>query len=187
MNRDETLVIMGVLKAAYPAYYRDMSKKDALGAVSLWNAMFEDKPYLLVEAAVKSFIATDTKGFPPTIGMINAELARLSEKDRRTELEAWELVKQAAANSSWGHEYKSFDRLPPDIRRIVGSPQTLHEWGQMDVSEFNTVVASNFMRSFREYHENRRREAVLPQAVKSAAQDLAGRINTRLTGGGGGE
>ena len=72
MNRDETLVIMGVLKAAYPAYYRDMSKKDALGAVSLWNAMFEDKPYLLVEAAVKSFMPIGFKTCWGNVKMLNA-------------------------------------------------------------------------------------------------------------------
>jgi hypothetical protein len=34
MTREETGAIMAMLKAAFPAYYRDMSRDDALAAVA---------------------------------------------------------------------------------------------------------------------------------------------------------
>ena len=65
MNRTETLAVMSILKAAYPAYYRDMKRQDAEAVVNLWSEMLADYPADLVAAAVKSHIASDRKGFPP--------------------------------------------------------------------------------------------------------------------------
>lgn len=70
MNRTETLAVMSILKAAYPAYYRDMKRQDAEAVVNLWAEMLADYPANLVAAAVKSHIASDRKGFPPHIGAI---------------------------------------------------------------------------------------------------------------------
>ena len=65
MNRHETLAIMSILKAAYPSYYRDMSRTDAESVVKLWSEMFRDDEFLIVSAAIKSLIATKADSFPP--------------------------------------------------------------------------------------------------------------------------
>ena len=78
MTRAETLAVMSILKAAYPAYYRDMKRQDAEAVVNLWAEMLADYPADLVAAAVKSHIASDRKGFPPHIGAIIAPTARAS-------------------------------------------------------------------------------------------------------------
>lgn len=64
MTRDETLKIMAVLKATYPNFYKDMTRRDAEGVVALWTDMFSEDSYNAVAAAVKAFIASDSKGFP---------------------------------------------------------------------------------------------------------------------------
>lgn len=65
MNQTETLQIMAVLRGAYPAFYRDMVRKDAESVVALWTEMFAEEDVAIVAAAVKALIATDDKGFPP--------------------------------------------------------------------------------------------------------------------------
>ena len=101
MTREETLGIMGVLKAAYPTYYKDMSRKDAEGVVGLWATMFADEPAELVAAAVKMHIASDIKGFPPHIGAIKAAIAKISAPPEleMTEAEAWHLINKATKRS----------------------------------------------------------------------------------------
>ena len=81
MTREQTLEIMAVLRGAYPAFYRDMSKTEALDVVNLWAAMFADDEAGLVGEAVKRFIVTDKKGFPPSIGLVKDQMARIMEKD----------------------------------------------------------------------------------------------------------
>lgn len=165
MNRSETMAIMGVLKVAYPSYYRGMDKQELMQAVSLWQEMFSDDDAKIVTAAVKMFIAADEKGFPPHIGAIKNQISKLLAKDTMSEQQAWNLALRAVANGYYNAR-EEFDRLPAIVQRILGSPETIREWGRMEESELNTVVASNFMRSYRALAEREKYENAVPQKVK---------------------
>lgn len=78
MTRDETLKIMAVLKATYPNFHKDMTRRDAEGVVSLWTDMFSEDSYNAVAAAVKAFIASDSKGFPPAVGQVKQRVIELA-------------------------------------------------------------------------------------------------------------
>lgn len=78
MTRDETLKIMAVLKATYPNFYKDMTCRDAEGVVALWTDMFSEDSYNAVAAAVKAFIASDSKGFPPVVGQVKQRVTELA-------------------------------------------------------------------------------------------------------------
>ena len=172
MTREETLAIMGVLKAAYPNYYRDMNRKDAEGVVNLWAMMFEDEPAKLVTMAVKAHIASDTKGFPPHIGAIKTAIVKLRTPDSMTEQEAWALVANATRNSSY-HAQEEFDKLPPMLQKLVGSPNQLREWSQMDADKVASVVASNFQRSYKAVATREKELLALPADVRQSMKALA--------------
>lgn len=172
MTYDETLTIMSVLKAAYPNYYKDMRRSDADAIVSLWVEMFKDDPVEIVAVAVKAHIATDKKGFPPHIGAIKEAIVKLKTSDEMTELEAWALVNKATQNSTWNAK-EEFDKLPPVIQRLVGSPNQLREWAMMDSATVNSVVASNFQRSYKARAANEREVLALPQDVRQTMEVLA--------------
>ena len=176
MTREEVLGIMSVLKAAYPNFYRDMTRSEADGIVALWTSMFSDEPVQLVAMAVKAHIATDKKGFPPHIGAIKEAVVKLQAPDEMTELEAWALVNKATQNSTWGAK-EEFDKLPPVVQRLVGSPNQLREWAAMDQSVVSSVVASNFQRSYKARAAHEREMLALPSEVKEAMQQLAGGLN----------
>lgn len=188
MNYDETLAIMSVLKAAYPAFYRDMKRADAEAAVALWTEMFKDEPAEVVAMAVKAHIATDLKGFPPHIGAIKEAISKLRTPDEMTELEAWAIVREAINGASVdpssvcrmeGPRYGkttariNFDKLPPLLQRLVGSPQQLAEWAQMDDSTLASVVASNFQRSYRARAKHEKEFLMLPTDVKQTMEMLS--------------
>lgn len=172
MTYDETLSIMSVLKAAYPNYYKDMRRSDADAVVSLWVEMFKDDPVEIVAVAVKAHIATDKKGFPPHIGAIKEAIVKLKTSDEMTELEAWALVNKATKNSTWNAK-EEFDKLPPVIQRLVGSPQQLRDWAAMPADTINSVVASNFQRSYKARAANERELMALPQDVRQTMEFLA--------------
>ena len=166
MNREETLKIMAVLKAAYPNYYRGMTPKDATGIVGLWQEMFDGDPYELVAAAVKALLASDEKGFPPHIGAVKTKLRSLTDRNRMTEGEAWGLVRTALSRSLY-RSREEFDKLPKEIQRLVGSPNQLREWAMMDVDTVQSVIASNFQRSYRAREASDREYEALPADVKA--------------------
>ena len=170
MTRDETVKILSVLKCAYPNADREMPKMDAENTLTLWGEML-DEPYPVVAMAVKSFIAVDTKGFPPAIGQVKEKIRQITSKAEMTEQEAWSLVTKAVSNSLYNSE-EEYQKLPPLIRKLVHAPSQLRQWAMEDESNLQTVIASNFMRSFRARSKQAKDFSCLPGDVQDAAMKM---------------
>lgn len=170
MTIQETKKIMAVLQVAFPSYYRGLSKEDALAAVNLWTEMFASDDYPAVAAAVKALIATQTAGYPPTIGAVKEKLAALREPERMTAQEAWALAAKAAAGDL------AWDKLPPMVQRAIGSPNILRDWGMIDIDTFNTVIYSQFLKAYGAYDKREQELAVLPETVRALVAGPAERL-----------
>ncbi len=170
MDKRETLKIMAVLKAAYPKYYAGISTDDAKQTVSLWQSMFEDYDYTVVAHAVKALIAVSK--WPPSVSEVLDKIRLLTQTEEMTEQEAWGLVCKAVRNSAY-HAEEEFQKLPKELQRVLGSHSVLREWALVDVEQLNTVVASNFMRSYRARIQSAREYLALPSEVREFAGKLA--------------
>ena len=163
MNSRETNRLLACITAVYPGFIKD---RDPKIIADIWQRIFMQESYELVEAALSAFIASDTKGFPPTPGAVNAYILKLRQLNELSEDEAWTLIRRAACNSSY-HAAEEFEKLPPELRRYVGSAQQLNEWAMMDTHTFETVTAAGFRRSWRTRHElERELVPFLPEAEK---------------------
>lgn len=183
MNRTDTLKIMAVLQAAYPQFYAKKSKEELDGIVNLWTEMFADEPYQVVAMATKALIKTRVSTFPPGIGEINEKIMQLTQPEETSDMEAWSMVASAIRNSAYNSQ-REFEKLPPVVQKIVGSPAQLREWSQMDSETVNSVVASNFQRSYKARAKNEREYAALPSAVKEFMGRLSGGMDMKkITGG----
>lgn len=198
MTRQETGIIMNILTTAYPRFYSGQDAPDPRKTMSLWAEMFRDDPVELVAAAVKALIATDDKGFPPHIGAVKASMRKLVQPDEMTEMEAWRLVRQAIRGASMspssrritaagGVDNRSsaqrhFEELPPILQRVVGGPEQLAAWEQISNEQIDTVIQSNFMRSYRARAQQEREFQALPQDVRAMIGQAVGR--TALEDGG---
>ena len=185
MDKQETYQILALLQANYPDSFRGMSKEAANMKIELWADMFSEEPFEAVAAAAKAYIATDTDGFMPTIGQLKDMLHRMKSPQQMTQMEAWSLVANALRNSVYGAD-DEFRKLPPSVQRTVGSPAQLKEWALMDAETVQSVVASNFQRSFQVCQKRENDFQKLPDAVKSFVSELSGRIEfEKLPEGGG--
>lgn len=172
MIREEIIKLMSVLRGAYPQFYRDISKTEALDTINLWADMFANDDAALVGAAVKSLIEGDEKGFPPTIGQVKARMRLLTGSRELTESEAWARVAAAVRNGIYDSQ-EEFDKLSPTMQRIVGSPAQLREWATMDSQTLHSVVASNFQRSYKAISAKEREIAKLPDDVRQMVAQIA--------------
>ena len=182
MTKQETMAIMAILREAYPLYYRDKTKDEIITSVNLWAEMFADDDVNLVKASIKAFIASDTKGFPPVIGQIKHQIQKLITPEEMTEVHAWDLVSKAIRNSAYGSE-EEFAKLPPVIQKAIGSPDRLREWSGVEPSEVQTVVASNFMRSYRAKLAHEQEHGRLPNDVKQMMAQLQQKQRLELADG----
>lgn len=165
MTREDTIKILSVLRGAYPAFYRDITKQEAESTIALWESMFDEEPYELVGAAVKAFISGDAKGFPPAIGQIKERIRQITTPEEMTEQEAWTYVSKALRNATYGST-EEFAKLPPEVQAVVHDPGQLRQWAMSPADEVETVIASNFMRSFRAKQKATKEYLALPTEVK---------------------
>lgn len=175
MTRAETVKILSVLRGSYPQFYRGIGKDEAEDTVNLWTSMFADEPYQVVSAAVKALIVSNDSSFPPVIGQVKAKIKKITSPDEMTEGEAWGLVYNSLRNSSY-NSVEEFGKLPDILQRLVGSPNQLREWSRMDVETVQSVVASNFQRSYRVRAAQQREFDALPGDVKAFVAQLAGEM-----------
>lgn len=170
MNLVETAKIMAVLETAYPRFYANKTAEDRENAVKLWAQVFAEDPYNVVSMAVMALIKTSP--YPPQPSDVNAKIQQITQPEQMTEMEAWSLVVKAVNNSAYnsGEEFK---KLPPVVQRLVGAPSQLKEWAVMDSETFNSVVASNFQRSYKVRAKNERDYLALPSSVKSFMASLS--------------
>lgn len=151
MTREQTQQVLLNLKKAYPFFYKDIGPDEGEEIADLWYEMFEDDDVALVVKAVKLFIKSDSKGFPPVIGVIKAKMEEIIEASRPksiSEFEAWQMVKDAARNSLYNSK-KEFDKLPPLIQRVIGDYYTLRSWAEMDIDRLETIIQPNFIKSYK--------------------------------------
>lgn len=145
MTKKETAQLLFLLKEYYPNSFESSNIENRVNA---WYLVLKDHDYQTIQAAMLAFVSTDTKGFMPSVGQLMEKVTSMQNAGGMTELEAWGLVAKALRNSAYGHE-EEFAKLPPAVQRVVRDPGQLREWALMDADEVQTVIASNFQRSFR--------------------------------------
>lgn len=181
MTKREIVELMTILQANYPDSFRGQSEAVISAKISLWHKMFGEYPKDVVNAAAMAFMATDQKGFMPSVGQIMEEIRKLNRRDDRTPDEAWRLVYRAIQNSTYWAE-EEFQKLPEDIRRFVGHPDQLKQWAMMEADVVQSVIASNFQRSFKVRQQNDRDYQKLPGEVKQFVSRLTANAFGYLTG-----
>ena len=175
MTRDDVIMILATLKAAYPHAYKGMTRRDGEALVNLWQRQFADEDPNAVQAAVDALIATRTAGYSITPGEVKEKLHTLRTVNELNESDAWALVSKACSNGLYGYR-EEFAKLPPEVQQAVGRPEQLREWSQMDENTVQSVVASNFMRSFRTTQQRNKELSMIPAEVREMLSDVTKKL-----------
>lgn len=170
MNRVEVLAILKVLRLAYPQFYKNLTVEDAEETVNIWSMMFADDNAQIVTEAVKSMICT--LRYPPVIADIKEKIHLITADVQMTEMEAWNLVQKAISNSYYASQ-DEFDKLPEMIRSVISNPSQLREWGMMETDTVNSVIQSNFMRSYTAKKKQSEIYRMLPESTKEMIEGIA--------------
>ena len=173
MTIKEAAQIIGILQFNYPDTMRDLTGEAYKIYVRQWHSFFADDDYKIVEAAVRAHIATSTDHFMPNVGQIKEEIRKLTAPDELSEAEAWAKVSKALSNGLYGYK-EEYAKLPPAVQRAVGTPQTLREWAMLDTETVQSVIASNFQRSYRAAAKQEAELAKLPPGFRDDMRKIAG-------------
>lgn len=183
MNRKEVMQILSVLKAAYPHSFKDMTKLDGEALVNLWARQFAEEDPEAVSAAVNALISTRTAGYSPTVGEIKDQLHRLRTLNGLSDADAWNLVEKACRRGLYNAR-EEYAKLPVDVQAAVGGPEQLKAWAMMDSDTVNSVVASNFRKSYRTVQERAKEKALIPPEVRAFVTSVAEQMKLGSSGDG---
>lgn len=182
MTPAETSKILTLIQAEYPHSFDRLDERQMALKAELWEKEFADDPVKLVYTAVRMLFESGIQ-YAPNIGDIRKKMLAISAPAQEiTEQEAWALVSKATRNSAY-NSVKEFNRLPPDVQQAVGSPEQLKAWAVMDADTVESVIASNFMRSFKAVSARKKEMELYPQALRDTiakyrigeAKDLPGK------------
>lgn len=172
MTREETAMLLSHIYRAYPNNFKVDDKR---GTVDTWHFLLAEYDFKDIVLAFKTYIATSGSAFPPGVSELIAYTHKGDELTMLSEAEAWALVSKAVRRANY-YADEEFAKLPEIVQKTIGGPGALRDWAQTNEDDFNTVVASNFQRSYRAVTARENTIAHLPAEAKEKlklAQNIA--------------
>ena len=157
---------VGKLLMTIQAYYPNYNPPDKKIAINAWYVMLAEYPEELVLQALRACIATNTSGFAPDVGQIMSKMQTISQPQELDGMAAWGLVSKALRNGTYGAA-EEFNKLPPLVRQAVGMPDNLKNWATSDYQTIETVIQSNFLRTYETVVKRANEINRMPDNIKS--------------------
>lgn len=172
MTRDETKELLLAVSALYPNF----KVENKTLTINTWHWALEDYPIAAVKAALQIYVKTNDSGFAPSVSQLINAIHMPTDNDRLSEGEAWALVKKAIQDSAY-HAEERFNELPEIVQRAVGSPNILHQWSQTETDTVNTVIMSNFERTYRAVLSKQGFKDRVPDNIAGIVKGLAEKVS----------
>lgn len=134
--------------------------------VDVWNMMLEEYNYEQISVALKAYVHSDTSGFAPSIGQLIGKIQTITQPQELDGMAAWGLVSKALRNGTYG-AVEEFNKLPPLVRQAVGMPDSLKNWATSDYQTIETVIQSNFLRTYETIVKRANEINRMPDNIKS--------------------
>lgn len=157
---------VGELLMTIQAYYPNYNPPDKKITLNAWYIMLAEYPEELVLQALRACIATNTSGFAPDVGQIISKIQTISQPQELDGMAAWGLVSKALRNGTYG-AVEEFNKLPPLVRQAVGMPDNLKNWATSDYQTIETVIQSNFLRTYEVIVKRANEINRMPDNIKS--------------------
>lgn len=158
------------------ASFQNFKVPDKTVAINTWTLMLEEYSFKDMQLALKTYIHTDSSGFAPSIGQLIDKIKKVTTPEQLNENEAWALVSKALRNGTY-HSDEEFAKLPPLVQKAVGNASNIKNWATSDFETIETVIASNFMRSYRGVVARDIEYQKMPSDVKQIANSYKAQID----------
>lgn len=179
MTKEQTTELLSLIRIAYPRFYANLTKQDALATIELWYSMFKDYEYKTVLMATQSLI--NNLEFSPTIADVKNEIYKLTTSQEDTAIDEWNAIKKALSNSIYNSD-RMYETLPPIAKKFVGSPNQLRQWAMN--GDFNDgVVRGQFLKQYEVLQKREKYKSLMTPEIKDFIQNLAEQKEIKMLGG----
>lgn len=157
--------VIATLKAAYPTYYRALSRDEIEAVFRLWEVQFREDVYKDVVMACHSLISSRTNTFPPSIGEIKNALHQTQNPGEITGADAWAMVSKCIARGSV-HSREDWERLPDVVKDTISADEIRRLAISEDYNE--SVQKALFLKAFQTVADRHRMMSVIPGSIAEA-------------------
>lgn len=164
MNKTDAKKIIASMIAIYPNY----RPVDIIAVEKAWTDVMPEYSYEQVNAALNSYIRSNTSGFAPAPGQLIEIIHTMTRPEKLNEMEAWTLVRTAIGRSTY-YSTEEFSKLPPLVQKAVGDSNQLRTWA-MDENFNESVVMANFQRTYRIVISREKEISKMPENVRKLIQ-----------------
>ena len=168
MTREQIQDLLASIQSLYPNW----KPENKTATVNAWTWALQDYPADAIKGALQIYVKTNTTGFAPSVSQLINAMYEPKKNEQLSEGEAWSLVKRAIQDGNY-HAEERFNELPPLVQKAVGSPNMIHQWAGTESDEVNTVIMSNFQRTYRNLTEREMYEAKVPLPLSDMVKGLA--------------
>lgn len=166
---------MATLKAAYPQYYRGLSKDDLNAVVQLWSVLFAEDEYKDVVLAVHTLIVSRVDTFPPVIGEIKAALREVTHPDAVSSGEAWDMIMKCIRRGTV-HAAEDWEQLPDAVRAAVSVDEIKRHAENESFNE--SVEKSLFLKRWAVLRDRRQAAQQMPPSLRSQVEARRAALET---------
>lgn len=167
MTEKEAGKLLFTIEAMFPSFHPE--NPEATKKAWLWA--LKDYPADAIMGALEIYVKTNTTGFAPSVSQLINSMYTPKKNEQLSEGEAWSLVKKAIQDGNY-HAEERFNELPPLVQRAVGSPNMIHQWAGTDSDEVNTVIMSNFQRTYRTVSDREMYQSKVPEVLSNTVKAL---------------
>lgn len=161
MNKTEAKKIIASMMVMFNNY----KPVDINLAANIWADTMEEYTYEQVSVALKTYLKSDTSGFPPTPGKLIEKIQLIQHPQYLNEMEAWALVSKALRNSGY-NSVSEFSKLPTLVKKAVGLPDQLRVWA-LDENYNEQVISSNFIKTYRKLVAHDEEISKMPAQIRT--------------------
>ena len=173
MTREQTVDLVRSIVSIYPNWKPD----NLTDTVNAWFWALEEYPAPAVKSALQIYIRTNNTGFAPSVSQLINAMYEPKKNDQLSEGEAWALVKKAIQDGNY-HAEERFNELPEVVQRAVGGAGMIRQWAQTDSDEVNTVVMSNFQRSYKAILSKQEFNDKVPEQIADVVRGITDKVTS---------
>lgn len=137
MTSKECLQLLGMMRSLFPNE-KQMTDEDIKVKAMFWADIMKDISYQQALEGLRHYAATSTTGFAPQPAHI---LNYARHKNKLTDAEIERYLLRALSNSTYNSEAE-FERLPEDIKKLVGSPAELRSQATRETDDTRIYIKS---------------------------------------------
>lgn len=172
MTREQTVDLVRSIVSIYPNWKPD----NLTDTVNAWHWALEEFPAAAVKSALQIYVRTNNSGFAPSVSQLINAMYEPTKNDRLAEGEAWALVKKAIQDGNY-HAEERFNELPEIVQRAVGGAGMIRQWAQTDSDDVNTVVMSNFQRSYKAILSKQEFNDKVPAQIADVVRGITDKVS----------